>query len=59
LLWGVLGFYARCCVELQHSFPLFSDLLVDERVQAVHRSPGVLFDYGVEELFDELGFALK
>jgi hypothetical protein len=59
LLRGVLGFRARCNVELQYSFPLFSDLLVDERVQAVHRSPGILFDYSVEELFDELSFAPK
>jgi hypothetical protein len=55
----VLGFRARCNVELQYSFPLFSDLLVDEWVQAVHRSPGILFDYSVEELFDELSFAPK
>jgi hypothetical protein len=59
LLRGVLVFYARCCVELQHSLPLLSDLLVDERVQAVHGAPGILFDYGVEELFDKLGFAPK
>jgi hypothetical protein len=55
----VLAFHARSCVELQHSLPLLSDLLVDERVQAVHGTPGILFDYGVEKLFDELGFAPK
>ncbi len=49
-----VGFTLRMRVVLEYALPLVSHLLVPERVLAVVGSPGVLTNYRVEELFDQV-----